>query len=426
VQVVPLPVWKPVQSRRKRKTALVLLSVLVPGFLLAGLLVIVARHAPQTPLITLSSNHPPKAGSEPIAFQPGSAERSEASVRPSPSRTDRPEQNGVRSGGPPPGPIVPGPVIIVPRESGSRTAVAPPVGPPLEPTGGAGSPPPLVIEDQAKNAKWQQAALERVNAYRKQAGLERVRLSEDLSVGCKAHANYLLQNAQIMSAKNMNPHEEVPSLNGFTEAGRKTAPMALLARLGGKPEEGPVPAVDLWMSTFYHRIAILCPGLRAIGFGYTIKGYYCDVVMDVRSRVYRDNQARWPIVIYPVNGQQDVPRVFSQGKGERPNPIPEGSREQLAGFPITIQFPRGPRVTEVVAVLTVQTADAPSERGATAVAAWVFTPASPALVKVSQENTVCLIPKEPLAPRSVYSVSVTANLNGNPWKRSWTFTTAED
>jgi hypothetical protein len=56
--------------------------------------------------------------------------------------------------------------------------------------------------------------------------------------------------------------------------------------------------------------------------------------------------------------------------------------------------------------------------------AWLSTPAQPSNRSVPQPGTICLIAKRPLRPGARYSVSISATVNGVPWQRSWSFTTA--
>jgi hypothetical protein len=270
--------------------------------------------------------------------------------------------------------------------------------------------------------------LNRVNACREQAGLKPVKLSDDLSLGCQVHARYLLLNAAVITSQGLNPHEELPTLNGFSQVGRQAAHASVISGYSSKPpEDWPAHSVDLWLGSFYHRVPILNPSLKMIGFGYATDGQAWKVVMDVESGARRPSSAaKGPVVVYPVDEQEKVPRIYAKGTPETPSPIPDDRPTGTVGFPITAQFPPGTKVTGVVATLSATPAKKTAEAGATEVPIWLSSPAFPAVANVRQRNTVCLIPKAPLAANLTYRVTIAAKVDGKPWNRTWTFTTGEE
>ena len=118
-----------------------------------------------------------------------------------------------------------------------------------------------------------------------------------------------------------------------------------------------------------------------------------------------------PVVIYPSDGQKDVPLAFTP---EIPDPIPE-SDDKKAGYPVTAIFSEGALVKDVKASL--------KEGEGKELAIWLSSPEKPAAADY-QRNTVGLIAREPLKPSTTYTVAIAARVTGKPWVKTWSFTTA--
>ena len=78
-------------------------------------------------------------------------------------------------------------------------------------------------QDQ-ENAK----VLDKINSYRKLAGLKPVTVDPALCKGCFAHAQYLIKNADHPSVKGLGTHSEDPKLPGYTEEGAKAAKSSVI------------------------------------------------------------------------------------------------------------------------------------------------------------------------------------------------------
>ena len=175
-----------------------------------------------------------------------------------------------------------------------------------------------------------------LNAFRRAAGLEVVTLDPTLSGGCAAHAAYLVKNNGHASTEGLGAHDEDAQLPGFTEDGKKAAKSSNISF--GHP---PVAAVDCWMNSLFHRIPILDPNLKKVGFGYA-RGtgrWRWITVLDVERG--REKGRTEQIIAFPGDAQKNVP-VFLQ-RGETPDPIPD-DKDKQAGYPITITFPLGAMV----------------------------------------------------------------------------------
>jgi uncharacterized protein YkwD len=253
-------------------------------------------------------------------------------------------------------------------------------------------------------ARTEKEVLDRVNAYRKLAGQGPVTLDKQLSEGCALHAEYLVKNAGHPSTKGLLAHDESPKRPGYTRAGEKAGQAAVIHYVE------PLASVDGWMGTFFHRVPLLDPALKRIGFGVAKGGRTGWVtVLDVD----RGKAPEQPTV-YPGEKQKDVPLAYLPR--EKPDPIPE-SKDKKAGYPVTVSFARGLEVTGVSAEL--------KEDGGADVPVWLSTPEK-TVHKGLQRNSVCLIARAPLKPKTTYTVKVTAQVEGKEWSRAWSFTTGKE
>jgi hypothetical protein len=140
----------------------------------------------------------------------------------------------------------------------------------------------------------------------------------------------------------------------------------------------------------------------------------CFVVLDDQGGRERKGKGHKPVV-FPGEKAEDVPREFAGN--EMPDPLPAEGRGKKAGFPITVTFAENVRVTKASATL--------KEKNKT-IDGWLSSPEKPAYTRAFQRNTICLIPKAPLRPKTTYQVTATATVNGVKWTRTWSFTTTTD
>lgn len=253
----------------------------------------------------------------------------------------------------------------------------------------------------------EEKALKKVNEYRKIAGLKPVEVDEALSKGCKAHAEYLVKNSNHPSINEFSKHYEDPKLPGYTEEGEK-AGKASDINTGVKDFSS---SIDQFMATFYHRIPILRPHLKEIGFGYAKGGKWgyvsCLDVISGRDKTVKKVEP--DVVIYPVDKQKDVPYDFAS---EKPNPIPKEG-EGKGGYPITITFWNDVKVTNVKVKLMT---------GSKNTDFYLSTPENPATSR-EQWNTICIIPKASLQSKTTYIVDVSCKIDEKDWQKKWTFET---
>jgi hypothetical protein len=244
-----------------------------------------------------------------------------------------------------------------------------------------------------------------INLFRVKAGVGITRPLPALSKGCDLHALYLTKN----EPRGLSGHEEDPKGVGYTEEGARAGKRSVISPFS--PQDSPVEGVDSLMATLYHRVALLHPAVAEIGIGWaTRRDGIGFLVVDVGGSDVRPDPKLFPIV-YPVNGQEDVPLEFGLGARENPNPLPD--ENAVAGYPITVQIPerRGKGCDAEFQLLD----------GTTPVPSWISTPDSPARKDWPQPGTLGLIPKEKLKPATIYTVRFKDRLSG--LEKDWTFTT---
>jgi uncharacterized protein YkwD len=256
--------------------------------------------------------------------------------------------------------------------------------------------------------------VERVNKYRAAAGLAPVTLDLQLTRACQAHADYLAAHLNPLADKAGDPHAEKPGLPGYSKAGATAARMSVISYNRGLA--GPVGphVVDSFMATLFHRIAFLRPDLKRIGYGEARFGKQeVWAVLDARSG-RQAGEASNQTVIFPGDQQKDVPLLFLVP--ELPNPIPPEGRQERAGYTVTVMFGAAARVRGAQLVLR--------DGKGNEVPGWFSSPEKPAVERLQQSNTVALIPKAALRPRTTYTATATATVDGQAWSKTWTFTTA--
>ena len=211
-------------------------------------------------------------------------------------------------------------------------------------------------------------ALDYINELRKASGLVKFSTSPLLEKSAKNHANYLIEN-------NQTSHYETSTNVGFTGVsigervqaiGYKSSYVSENLSGGSKDYKH---SVDGLFSAIYHRFGFLdfkideigiginqdnkhkektsfvynmgtqklnrlCKGKSFSGYGKYIKGPCFDRGFKIKEKDF--NKAftinRNKVVIYPYDGQTDVPPAFFE---EIPDPLPA---HDVSGFPISISF----------------------------------------------------------------------------------------
>ncbi len=275
------------------------------------------------------------------------------------------------------------------------------------------------------------AGLARFNAARAALGLSVLTRDPALDAAARGHSEYQAANGVIT-------HYQTAGTPGFTGeclgdsavharcAPEKTSRLEQAGYLfsdGGHAfgevisktfHTSAADAADALIAAIYHRFVIFEPVFKQAGTGaaQSVAGatyFTVNLVADGLD----GGLGLGNVVVYPMNGQQDVPRSFSSDQ-EVPDPVP--SRD-MVGYPISIHADihgaMGATVVDVDRFLI-------RPLGGTALsvqALWrgkdAHTPASVAAI----------VPLEILAPQTTYEVEFVGTVSGRNVSRVWQFTT---
>ncbi|MGD8861817.1 MAG: hypothetical protein PVI30_17540 [Myxococcales bacterium] len=249
------------------------------------------------------------------------------------------------------------------------------------------------------------AALDAMNRARLAAGSVCATLVNEIATAAQNHCDYYSMNDGMCVA---NPHLEVEGCAGFTGAdpGARMQAAGYQSWGGGEVmafEGNPAGSVQSWIDTVWHRIPVLDPWTTHMGYGGTAD---CDTIDFGSGEPAPDDV----IVVYPYDGQTDVPLSFN-GLYEGPMP-PAPPTGWPSAYPVNV-YAQDIAVTEHV--ITVDGDDTPIEH------VWI-TPADSDLLR----NGVFIYPYTPFEPNTTYRVRVTGTYVGGALALDWTFTTGEE
>ncbi len=261
--------------------------------------------------------------------------------------------------------------------------------------------PPSGLADARK------AALDSVNAARKTAGLSPLGEDPALAKAAQQHAWYTFFNLGDSTLSGLGVHQESSSLPGFIAA----SPIVRDVNAGYKGNRGsevinhaftPEAAVEVWVDSVYHRFPLVSNEAQAIGYGEAQIGTLSVSVMDVGLAPAQSGQP----VVFPADGQHDVPVAFTGN--EVPDPAPQGTQYPV-GYPITL-------ATGSSSNLSIKSAEITGPDGH-AITAFLLEPG-----RQVDTGEASLLPQQPLTPGMAYTVHFTGTLDGQPLDRQWTFT----
>lgn len=275
-----------------------------------------------------------------------------------------------------------------------------------------------------RNQKELDAAIERINQVRTQAGLKALPQNAVAGPMARRHALYLDLNrdrakAGLAFAGDQAVDRQVAGRVADSSNGDMLAQSSLVGF--GRPVE----VVDAWLATFSARIALLRPDLKGLGVN-RLLSIAPEASEQIVVAQYTDVSGTVPpvatIVSLPSDGAKDVPlRLVDQ----RPSLLPaDAKRDALghaeAGYPLTVTFWGSFAVTKASAKLEVKKGDAWEKTPA-----YVFTPDAPAIKDwACNLGTIALIAKAPLEARKTYRAHFSAIVNDKPWTQTLTFETA--
>ena len=243
-----------------------------------------------------------------------------------------------------------------------------------------------------------------VTALRAALGLPSLIVSPELMQAAQGHANYYIAHRDDPNSGGL--HTQVFGYAGFT--GRTIGDRARAAGypLGWVDEVfaffTPVDTVAWALETVWHRYMFIHPSAVHVGYGTATGGGTTITVFNVGLSPRHTADAPLPAVV-PVNGATDVP--LSWAGWESPNPAPGALRP--FGPAISLQFGLDDEVEWGQAALhgpdgsVITTARTSSE--------W--------------RRALSLVPHDPLAPATTYTVRVSGTRNGEAFTIESSFTT---
>ncbi|WP_038321672.1 CAP domain-containing protein [Kingella kingae] len=180
--------------------------------------------------------------------------------------------------------------------------------------------------------------LDRLNYWRKQAGVQPLTQQSSLHKAAQNHARYLTQDAHGHDERNRdNPHFTGVELGERTTAAGYTAPASENLTVGRLARSG-TRSVDGLMTALYHRLSLLNPTQDEAGAAWTRGAYQAFVVVQGRSS-YRD--------LCENGSRQPTPGVvLTLSCNNQPSKIYLGNRD-LPSYKMAIKFPMGNQVEPV-------------------------------------------------------------------------------
>jgi len=262
--------------------------------------------------------------------------------------------------------------------------------------------------------------LGKLNQYRQSAGLAPVSEAGALSSGDAKHARYLVANqADMIRAGKVNAsiHEEDPTRPYFTTEGKTAGSLSDVDAVYSDPPETPDSpwAIDNWITGPFHRMWMLNPALRQVGYGQFCEKGICAAALNIQSGIEAEPDATTP-VMYPPDAATIHNGTFSAEESEWPDPLAGCGYHTPTGMPITLQIGgTAPAGLEAYSL----------SRNGTAVAACAFDassyksadPVAAQRVKsqLAHFAAIVMVPKEPLVPGATYSVKITASGQNFSW-----------
>jgi hypothetical protein len=247
------------------------------------------------------------------------------------------------------------------------------------------------------------AALNAVNTLRLASGSGCATMAEALNTSAQKHCEYYAANAMDDMCV-ADPHSEVMSCMSFYGASpgdrMKKAGYMFGASEVMAFQDDAAAAVAQWINSVWHRIPLLDPWTTELGYGHAAM---CDTIDLGRGTPMPDDT----VVVYPYNGQTDVPTEFN-GMYEGPEP-PKPPTGWPSAAPINV-YAKNMMITDHV--LTLDGDTTPIEH------VWLTATESNFL-----RNGVMMYANMPFTAMTKYHVRVKGSYVGGDLDLEWTFTT---
>jgi len=283
---------------------------------------------------------------------------------------------------------------------------------------------PIPAEPAELTATW----LLPLNRYRGVAHLLFVNADPAMTAGAQAHARYLVKNYRKELRQGVNlgalTHREDAANPWYTSAGSAASALSDTHFAVGTDSFRPASrswAFDSWMTVPFHRLWILNPALRRVGYGEFCERGVCGAVLEVRSPDGFAQAA--PALPYPVEFPPNGSIVrMTSAQGEWPNPLaPCPGYSVPSGLPLTLQLGQIAQTQFSGYTLTLN-GTVPAGIEACGFNNSIYHNPDPVAEKQAQATlrdvgAIVLIPRSPLAPGNY-----TASINAAGQQYTWSFT----
>jgi hypothetical protein len=273
---------------------------------------------------------------------------------------------------------------------------------------------------QARVASW----LVSVNRYRAMVGLPPLTADAQLSRADSLHSRYLAMNyGSQLPGLNLGAeaHTEDPAKPGFTSEGAAAAAASDIDWSWDPGSPRPATwAIDSWMQAPFHRMSIISPYLRKVGYGSDCEGAVCFAALNISTGQIPALPQLWSTpVAFPPDGSVMHLATFNS---EWPDPLTScHGYVSPAGLPITLEL--GHLIVPDLTDFSLKQFD--RDRPIEACAFTANTYVNPDVVAKNTARAILrdfgaivLVPRQPLLPGR-YGVSITA---GRTY--SWSFSLA--
>lgn len=258
---------------------------------------------------------------------------------------------------------------------------------------------PLLTNGFQPSPSW----LSYVNFYRSTAGLSPVSENPEWSAGNRNHAVYMVRNDVI-------EHDEDPGKPWYTLEGRTAAQNSNLI-ISFEVQATDEWAIDGFMQAPFHALGMINPRLLQVGYGSYREAdgqFEMAAGLDVIRGMSFAAQTPYPI-FWPGNGVS-VP-LYSYW-GEHPDPLSScPGYNAPSGLPIILQLGPG-TLTPIVSASSFTSNGQSLEHcvfDETNYSNGDLVQQNLGRTILNARNAVILIPRQPLAPGSTYSASITAH-----------------
>ena len=270
---------------------------------------------------------------------------------------------------------------------------------------------PLVLQEPTPTPQPDGAWLAYVNDQRGLADLSPVAENPTWSDGDWKHSRYMVKNDYLGHSEDLDNPWYTPEGLAAAQNGN--------AFVSSSTSSTDKYAIDFWMQSPFHAVAIVDPALQQVGFG-----SYREAIgrrhMGATLDVYRGLGTIPPTVTFPIEYPADgkTTALRSYMGGEWPDPLTScPGYSAPAGLPVILQIGPG-NLTPSVTAHSFEQGGAPLEHCEFDATNYInpdnYTQRVGRSV-LSLRDAIVLIPRAPLTPGASYAVSVTSNGQTYVW-----------